>query len=62
MRGSYLYKMRVEENNVQLDPVHTRQTPEAFQKHVKHHVETLQNTLISKPCRAFFNSFPAFCA
>lgn len=27
--------------------VHTGQTPEAFQKHVKHHVETLQNTLIS---------------
>jgi AraC-like DNA-binding protein len=27
--------------------VHTGQTPEAFQKHVKHHVETLQNTLVS---------------
>ncbi|MBW8688218.1 helix-turn-helix domain-containing protein [Chitinophaga rhizophila] len=27
--------------------VHTGQTPEAFQKHVKHHIDTLLNTLVT---------------
>jgi AraC family transcriptional regulator, transcriptional activator of pobA len=27
--------------------VHTGQTPEAFQKHVKHHINTLSNTLVT---------------